>query len=47
MTTKHGSLPEQEIKRLQGGELIFNGYDNSEIADIVGASLCAVRKRRL
>ena len=46
MTTKHGSLSEQEIKRLQGGELILNGYDNSEIADIVGASLCAVRKWR-
>gem|GEM_PF-6835364 len=46
MTTKHGSLSEQEIKRLQGGELILNGYDNNDIAEIVGVSLCAVRKWR-
>ena len=46
MTTKHGSLSEQEIKRLQGGELILNGYENNDIAEIVGVSLCAVRKWR-
>ena len=46
MRTKHGSLSPQELKRLQGGEMILNGYDTDEIADIVGVSLSAVRKWR-
>jgi len=46
MKTKHGSLSPQEIKRLQGGELILDGYDNDEIADIVKVSPSAVRKWR-
>jgi len=43
---KHGSLSSQELKRFQGGEMILNGYDTDEIADIVGVSTSAVRKWR-
>ena len=39
MRIKHGSLSSQEFKRLQGGDLILNGYDNEEISDIVGVSI--------
>jgi transposase len=46
MSTKHGSLSPQELKRLQGGDLILNGYDTDEIATIVGVSESAVRKWR-
>jgi len=46
MSNKHGSLSPQEIKRLQGGELILDGYDNDEIAEIVGVSASAVQKWR-
>jgi len=46
MSTKHGSLSSQELKRLQGGEMILNGYDTEEIAEIVGVSESAVRKWR-
>ena len=46
MTKKQGSLSFQESKRLQSGELIFKGYDNEEIADIVEVSVSAVRKWR-
>jgi transposase len=46
MSTKHGSLSRQELKRLQGGEMILNGYDTDEIAEIVGVTDSAVRKWR-
>jgi transposase len=46
MSTKHGSLSPQALKRLQGGEMILNGYDTDEIAEIVGVSDSAVRKWR-
>jgi transposase len=46
MSTKHGSLSPQELKRLQVGELILNNYDTDEIAHIVGVSDSAVRKWR-
>jgi transposase len=46
MSTKHGRLSSQELKRLQGGELIHKGYDNDEIADIVEVSVSAVKKWR-
>jgi transposase len=46
MSTKHGSLSPQELKRLQGGEMILNGYETDEIAEIVGVSDSAVRKWR-
>jgi len=46
MSTKHGSLSFQELKRLQGGELILDGYDNDEIAEIVKVSISAVQKWR-
>jgi len=46
MSSKQGSLSAQELKRLQGGELILNGYDNEEISDIVGVSTSAVQKWR-
>ena len=46
MSIKHGSLSSQEFKRLQGGDLILNGYDNEEISDIVGVSISAVQKWR-
>jgi putative transposase len=38
MITLHGSLSAQALNRLQGGALILKGYDNSEIADIVGVT---------
>jgi transposase len=46
MSTKHGSLSLQDIKRFQGGELILQGYDNAEIADIVGVSERSVKNWR-
>jgi len=46
MSTKHGSLSPQALKRLQGGELILNGYDNEDIVVIVGVSVRAVNKWR-
>jgi transposase len=46
MSTKHGSLSPQALRRLQGGELILKGYDNEDIVDIVGVSLRAVNKWR-
>jgi len=46
MSKKHGSLSAQELKCLQGGELILNGYDNEEISDIVGVSTSVVQKWR-
>jgi transposase len=46
MATKHESLSPQEIKRLQGGELILDDYDNGEIAEILRMSRSAVQKWR-
>jgi transposase len=46
MSTKHGSLSEQAVKRFQGGEMILNGYDNDEIAEILGVSLSSVKNWR-
>jgi transposase len=46
MRTKHGSLSPQELKRLHGGELILNGYDTDEIANIIGVSESVVRRWR-
>lgn len=47
MSTKHGSLSPQALKRLQGGELILKGYDNDEIADIVEVCPYTVQQWRL
>lgn len=44
MSTKHGSLSLQAIRRLQGGELLENGYDLDEVVEITGASLSAVKR---
>jgi transposase len=46
MSTKHGSLSPQAVKRLRGGELILKGYDNETIADIVEVTSSAVQKWR-
>jgi len=46
MSRKHGSLSEQAVKRFQGGEMILNGYDNEEIAEILGVSLSSVKNWR-
>jgi len=44
MSTKHGSISLQAIRRLQGGELLENGYDLDEVAEITGASLSSVKR---
>ena len=46
MGTKHGSLSSQEIKRLQGREMILNGFDNNGVADALEGSLSSVRNWR-
>ena len=46
MSTKHGSLSPQSLKRIQGGELILQDYDNEEIASIVGVTERTVRRWR-
>jgi transposase len=46
MSKNHGSLSPQEIKRLQGGEMILDGYDNEEIAEILGVSTRTVQRWR-
>jgi transposase len=46
MSTKHGSLSPQELKRLQGGEMILDGYDTNDIAEILGVDTSTVRKWR-
>ena len=44
MSTKHGSISFQAIRRLQGGELLENGYDLDEVVEITGASLSSVKR---
>jgi transposase len=46
MSKKYGSLSPQEIKRLQGGEMILDGYDNEEIAEILGVVPRTVQRWR-
>jgi transposase len=46
MSTQHGSLSSQTLKRHQGVDLIFKGYDNEEIADIVEVTIRSVRRWR-
>jgi transposase len=46
MNTKHGSLSPQEIRRLQGGELILNDYENDEIAEILGVAPRTIQRWR-
>jgi len=46
MSAKHGSLSSQAAKRLLGGELIVQGYDNATIADIVGVTTRTVSNWR-
>jgi putative transposase len=46
MRTPPAILSAQAIKRLQGGELILKGYDNDEIADIVGVSVRCINNWR-
>jgi transposase len=46
MSTKHGSLSPQAIKRQQGVDLIYKGYDSEEIADIVEVTVRTVRRWR-
>ncbi len=49
MSTKHGSLSSQAVKRLQGGELILKDFDNDEIVEILDVSASSVKnwRRRL
>jgi transposase len=44
MRTQHESLSPQAIRRLQGGELLENGYDVDEVVEITGASLSSVKR---
>jgi len=46
MRKKHGSLSPQEIKRLQGGEMILNELDDDEIALALSVSVSSVRNWR-
>ena len=46
MSTKHGSMSPQSIKRLQAGELILKGFDNDEIIEILDVSLSSVKRWR-
>jgi len=46
MSTKHGHLSPQALKRLQGGELILKGYDNDTIADSVDVTTRTVNNWR-
>jgi len=46
MRTHPDILSAQAITRLQGGELILKGYDNDEIADIVGVTVRCVNQWR-
>ena len=46
MSTRHGSISQQALKRFQGGELILKGYDNEEFTDIVEACPCTVKHWR-
>jgi transposase len=46
MSTKHGSISLQAIRRLQGGELLENGYDLDEVVEMTGASLSSVKRWR-
>ncbi len=49
MSTKHGSLSSQAVRRLQGGELILKEFDNDEIVEILDVSVSSVKnwRRRL
>jgi len=49
MSTKHGSLSSQAVRRLQGGQLILKDFNAEEIADILDVSESAVYdwKRKL
>jgi transposase len=40
------SISPQALKRLQGGEMILNGYDNETIAEIVGVTTRSVSNWR-
>lgn len=44
MITKHGSISPQAIRRLQGGELLLDGYDVDEVVEITGAALSTVKR---
>jgi transposase len=44
MSTKQGSISLQAIRRLQGGELLENGYALDEVVEITGASLSSVKR---
>lgn len=46
MSTSTNNLSLQAVKRLQGGEMILNGHDNDDIAEILGVSPSAVQKWR-
>jgi transposase len=46
MKAHHDSLSVQSLKRHQGVELIFKGYDNADIADIVDVTIRTVRRWR-
>src|SRR5215469_2059712 len=43
MNTLQRKFTDLQYRRLQGGKLIEQGYDNQEIADILGCGLSTVR----
>lgn len=46
MSTTHGRISAQAVKRLQAGELILRGFDNEEIMDITECSLSSIKRWR-
>ena len=46
MSTRHGSLSRQASVRLQGGDLILQGFDNEAIMEIHEVSLSSVQRWR-
>ena len=46
MSNRPGSLSRQEFKRLHGGEMILNGFDDEEVAYALNVSLSSVRNWR-
>jgi transposase len=46
MSTEQNQFTKNQYRRIQGGRLIEQGYDNQEIVEIPGCSLSSVRRWR-
>lgn len=44
MEKQHGRVSPQTLRRFQGGELLQNGYDIDEVAEITGVSIDSVKR---